>query len=89
MVCGSAAAFFVAVTRHSWRAYYNYPEFEKIKGRYLIYFPTLFVILGVVVLFKEKPVFKKKWFNILATYLLPVGLIVAGYLIDVTGIAAP
>lgn len=87
MVCGSAAAFFVAVTRHSWRAYYNYPEFEKIKGRYLIYFPTLFVILGVVVLFKEKPVFKKKWFNILATYLLPVGLIVAGYLIDVTGIA--
>lgn len=45
------------------------------------------MILGVVVLFKEKPVFKKKWFNILATYLLPVGLIVAGYLIDVTGIA--
>ena len=31
MVCGSAAAFFVAVTRHSWRAYYNYPEFEKIE----------------------------------------------------------
>ncbi|MDO5424152.1 MAG: glycosyltransferase family 39 protein [Eubacteriales bacterium] len=89
VVCGLAAAFFVAVTRHSWRANYNYPDFEKIKGRYLIYFPILFVLLGTVVLFREKPKFKKKWFNILVTYLLPVGMIIGAYLIDIEGVAYP
>ncbi|MDY3918001.1 MAG: glycosyltransferase family 39 protein [Candidatus Limivivens sp.] len=89
MVCGLAAAFFVAVTRHSWRAYYNYPDFEKIKGRYLIYFPILFVILGTVVLFREKPKFRKKWFNILVTYLLPVGMIIGAYLIDIGEVLMP
>ena len=89
MVCGLAAAFFVAVTRHSWRANYNYPVFEKIKGRYLIYFPVLFVLLGAVVLFREKPVFRKKWFNLLATYLLPAGMMIFGYLVDIEGLLYP
>ena len=89
MVFGLAAAFFVAVTRHSWRAYYNFPEFEKIKGRYLIYFPILFVILGIVVLFKQKPKFKHAWVNLLGTYLLPVFMIVLGYFIDIKGLLYP
>lgn len=89
MVCGLAAAFFVAVTRHSWRAYYNYPEFAKIKGRYLIYFPILFVILGAVVLFQKKPRFKHAWINVAATYVLPAAMIVGAYLVDIQGVLYP
>lgn len=88
-VCGLVAACFTAVTRHSWRAYYNYPEFEKIKGRYLIYFPTLFVILGAVVLFKQSPKFKSKIYNIILTYILPVIMILVSYLIEIEEVFYP
>lgn len=80
MVFGITGAFWLAVTRHSWRAYYNYPEFIKIKGRYVIYFSVMFVILGMVVLYKQKPQFKFKTTNILLTYITPALLIVASYI---------
>lgn len=38
----------LAVTRHSWRAYYNYPEMRRIMGRYLICFPILFSLVAAV-----------------------------------------
>lgn len=86
LVCGLAAATFTAVVRHSWRASYNYPAFDHINGRYLIYFSALFVLLGTVVLLEEKPRFKHGWINLLFTYALPVGLFAAGYLVHVEGI---
>ncbi len=82
-VCGLAGAIFVAVTRHSWRAYYNYPEFTKIKGRYVIYFTVLFVILGAVVMFHKNPRFKHRWINIITTWLLPAGAIALAWLVIV------
>ncbi len=82
-VCGLAGAIFVAVTRHSWRAYYNYPEFTKIKGRYVIYFTVLFVILGAVVMFHTNPRFKHRWINIITTWLLPAGAIALAWLVIV------
>lgn len=83
IVFGLAGAFFVAVTRHSWRAYYNYPEFAKLKGRYIIYFTVLFVILAAVVLFQKKPKFKHRWLNVALTYVLPAALIIISYLVEV------
>lgn len=81
MVCGLAGAVFVAVTRHTWRAWYNYPEFTKIKGRYVIYFSVLFVILGVVVLFDKKPKFQHRWINLVTSYLFPAAAIVFAWLV--------
>lgn len=51
-VMGLTGAFLVAVTRHSWRVEYNYPEVKRIMGRYLIIVPTLIVILAMVSYFK-------------------------------------
>ena len=89
IVFGLAGAFFVAVTRHSWRAYYNYPEFIKVKGRYIIYFPVLFVILGAVVLFQKKPQFKHRWTNVVLTYILPAALIAMAFFVEVKQIFKP
>lgn len=85
MMYGIVAALFVAVVRHSWRAYYNYPEFTKIKGRYVIYVPVLVLIVGMVALFNKKVKFKHAWSNILLTYVLPVAGLVLAYLVDIKG----
>lgn len=83
MVCGLSAAIFTAVTRHSWRAYYNYPEFIKLKGRYVIYITVLFVILGAVALFYKKPQFKRRWANLLLTYALPAAAVALAWNVEV------
>ena len=41
-------AFTLAVVRHSWRAYYNLDQPEKIMGRYVIYFVPLFLLTGFI-----------------------------------------
>lgn len=91
LVFGLSAALFVAVTRHSWRAFYNYPVFEKIKGRYVIYVPTLMFLLVMVSLFstEERKRIKNNVVNIIVTYIIPVCLIVMGYLIDIYGLIQP
>ncbi len=40
----------LAVVRHSWNAAYNFPNFTKIMGRYLVYLPPLFAILAFAML---------------------------------------
>ncbi len=42
------SAFGFAMIRHSWRAYYNYPEPVRIVGRYGIYIALMFTILAAV-----------------------------------------
>lgn len=37
----------VAVSRHSWRAHYNYPDPQRIMGRYTTYVAVLFLIIAV------------------------------------------
>jgi hypothetical protein len=41
--------FFVAVIRHSWRAYCNSEMPSKIMGRYLIVYSVLYIIIAVIV----------------------------------------
>lgn len=75
----------IAATRHSWKVYYNYPEFTKMKGRYVIYISVLAAILATVALFKKKVEFKHKWCNILFCYIIPVGTLLAAYLVEIAG----
>lgn len=83
MCYGLIAALFVAIVRHSWRAAYNYPDFTKIKGRYVIYVPLLVLIVGTVAVYGQRARFKKNWVNILMCYVLPTVALVMSYLIDI------
>lgn len=71
---GFAGALLVAVSRHSWRAYYNYPEFVKLKGRYLMYLPALLILLAMVAAFAKKITFKRKWTQFVVMFVIPAGL---------------
>lgn len=79
LVWGLLAINFVAVVRHSWRANYNYPVFERIKGRYLLYFPMLFAVLAVITLYHRRVVIKNKVVNILLTYIMPCIAVIVSY----------
>lgn len=79
LVWGLLGINLVAVVRHSWRASYNYPVFERIKGRYLLYFPMLFAILAVITLYHRRIVIKNKVVNILFTYVLPCVAVIVSY----------
>lgn len=85
MMMGLMGMLIVAATRHSWRAYYNYPEFTKMKGRYIIYITVFAAILATVTLFKKKPKFKHMWCNILFCYLVPAGVLLVSYLVEIAG----
>ncbi|MBR3645713.1 MAG: hypothetical protein IKN54_04780 [Lachnospiraceae bacterium] len=92
MSWGLFGTSFVAVVRHSWRASYNYPEFERIKGRYLIYFPLIFAILATVIMLEKKTKIKNKVVNIVICYILPAitfafayGVIAKGFLYKLDG----
>lgn len=96
MVYGLTATFFVAVTRHSWRAAYNYPTYWRIMGRYLICFPLLYIILAYVT--KEKMDQNARmrdnrsscsgiWFTVGSV--IAYGMFVFAYLLDVKGVFYP
>lgn len=82
---GILAALFVAVVRHSWRAAYNYPEFTKIKGRYVIYVPVLVLMVGMAAIYSQKVKFKHTWSNILLNYIVPAAGLILAYLVDIQG----
>lgn len=87
MVYGLSATFFVAVTRHSWRAVYNYPKYHRIMGRYVIYFPVLYFLLAFVT--KQKMEHKQKEMSVRSVALFVLWTIMAyagfvfGYFLDV------
>ena len=83
LMVGLMGFMLAAVVRHSWKAYYNYPEFTKIKGRYVVYFTVLAAILAAVTLFKKKPKFKHLWCNIVFCYVLPALALTAAFLVEV------
>lgn len=85
LLMGLMAMLVIAATRHSWRVYYNYPEFTKMKGRYVIYVSVLAAILSTVVMFYKKAQFKHKWFNILVCYIIPLGVLLIAYLVEIAG----
>jgi hypothetical protein len=73
--------FYAAVTRHSWRAYYNAVIPSYIMGRYLILFSVIFFTIALVTISQfRKDSFRNKWQFILLAQLLPLGLVLFAYL---------
>lgn len=85
LIMGLMGMLIIASTRHSWRVYYNYPEFTKMKGRYVIYVTVLAAILATVTMFHKKVEFKHKWCNILVCYIIPLGVLLTAYLVEIAG----
>jgi len=81
------AGFFAAVSRHSWRAYYNRDIPAVIMGRYLIVFSVIFFTIAMIAIkkmdisrFKSKPSF------FLWTTILPFGMVIFAHLTLIKGI---
>ena len=78
--------FYVAVIRHSWRAYYNSVLPSKIMGRYLIVFSVLYIVIAMIVLKKfdrgriKSPVKMVFW-----TCALPFLLVIFAYFVLIKG----
>lgn len=84
LIYGIAAAFLVAVTRHSWRVAYNYPNFQRVMGRYLIYFPLLFILVALVTIAeRRKRELKDNMVADIIVLVVSVGLTVLAYLVDI------
>ncbi len=75
------AGFYLAVTRHSWRAFYNRDAPSKIMGRYLIVYSLLYIILAVVILSKfDRSRVRSKPKFIFWTGVFPMALIVFAHI---------
>jgi hypothetical protein len=84
------AGFYTAVTRHSWRAYYNRDLPSKIMGRYLIVFSVLYIIIAAVVLTKfDRSRIKSKFRFILWTGVLPFVLTLFAHFVLIRGAIFP
>jgi hypothetical protein len=80
------AGFYMAVTRHSWRAFYNADIPSSIMGRYLIVFSVLYFVIALTALSQFKPSnFRSKWHFFLFAQLIPFGLAVLAFLAVVKG----
>jgi len=83
-------AFSLAVVRHSWRAYYNLEQPEKIMGRYVVYFVPLFLMTGFMGLKAfHKSDYRSTWSFVLLSVLLPVLLVGFSYATVVMGQVIP
>lgn len=82
--------FYVAVTRHSWRAYYNAVIPSAIMGRYLIVFSVIYFTIAIVVISKwEKQKMSSRRLMIPLTVLVAFTLVVFAYLTLVRGAIIP
>ena len=72
--------FLVACIRHSWRAWYNYPDPKKVQGRYILYFGPLFLITAILSI-KELVRTKKKTILLILILLLSIALFIFSYLV--------
>jgi hypothetical protein len=80
------AGFYAAVTRHSWRAYYNADIPSAIMGRYLIVFSVIYFIIAVVAADNfQKNKFKSRWAFVFFSQLLPIGLVTFAYFTLING----
>jgi hypothetical protein len=78
--------FYAAVTRHSWRAYYNADLPSAIMGRYLIVFSVVFFIVAVISADHFEPEkFKSSKLYILMAQILPFGLVTFAYFALIEG----
>jgi len=84
------AGFYAAVTRHSWRAYYNADLPSAIMGRYLIVFSVLYFIIAVIAVDRFKPEnYKSPWHFIVFAQIVPFGLVTFAYFTLIKGMVVP
>jgi hypothetical protein len=82
--------FYAAVTRHSWRAYYNREIPSVIMGRYLIVFSVAYFVIALVALYQfRRSNFRSKWHFILAAQVIPFILVTVAYLTLIKGMFIP
>ena len=82
--------FYAAVTRHSWRAFYNREIPSAIMGRYLIVFSVVYFIIAVAALMRfKKTDFRSRKQFILAALVVPFLLVVLAYLTLIKGVIIP
>ena len=82
--------FYMAVVRHSWRAFYNADLPSAIMGRYLIVFSPAYFIIAMITIdnFKLEKV-KKPRFSLLSALVLSFGLVVFSHLTLIAGAIVP
>jgi len=84
------AGFYAAVSRHSWRAFYNRDLPSAIMGRYLIFYSVPFVIIALISIDrfgkKEKSSAKRMGVIIL---LISLGMVIFSHLALVEGVIIP
>ncbi len=84
------AGFYIAVTRHSWRAYYNADLPNAIMGRYLIVFSALYFVIALTALYQFKQSnFRSRQRFFLIAQMLPFALVVFAYLTLIKGVIIP
>lgn len=82
--------FYLAVTRHSWRAFYNADMPAAIMGRYLIVFSVVYFIIAVTVITNfDRTRFKPGWGFALIAQALPFGLVIFAYMTLIKGAIIP
>ena len=74
-----SVSYLAGLSRHSWRAAYNYPDPMRIMGRYAIYLAVIFMLLAFAALYR--------WHRDggllrhgLTTLVIPLGLVTVSYL---------
>jgi len=78
--------FLAAVTRHSWRAWYNHPIPLQIMGRYVIYLTPIFLITAFLSFSSAGETNSlNKNINIKIGILYPLGLTLISYLLVIEG----
>lgn len=83
------AGFFIAVVRHSWRAFYNAEIPSGIMGRYLIVFSTIFIITTLIGNEKSKLLIKPTLLTIFKYFIIPFLLVLLSYLVIIKGKILP
>jgi hypothetical protein len=90
LVLALSLAFLIASVRHSWRAFYNSDLPFRIMGRYLTYFPALFLITSMLSIANfDKSKFKNFSHFAFISFVLPVVLIAFSYLLLIKGSIVP
>jgi hypothetical protein len=84
------AGFYIAVVRHSWRAYYNREIPSKIMGRYLIVYSVLYIVIALVVLLKfDRKRIKSSFRFVLFTVVIPFALVIFAHYTLIQGVVIP
>lgn len=82
--------FLAAVTRHSWRAFYNAELPSAIMGRYLIVFSVIYFVIALTVILNfKRSNFRSGWLFILMAQVFPFILVFIAYLTLIKGMFIP